>query len=73
MGDDACSEAPLKGTAYEILGVSKYGCTQRAVKRAFRTKAMIYHPDKYEGTEACALMHFKTVDAAKETLLKKCS
>ena len=72
MGDDACSEAPLKGTPHEILGVSRFGCTQQAVKKAFRAKALKYHPDKFEGSKACATMHFKAIDAARDILLSKC-
>lgn len=51
---------------YDILGVGK-NATQDEIKRAYRKKAMIYHPDKNNGDEK-AEEKFKEINEAYETL-----
>jgi|JI9StandDraft_1071089.scaffolds.fasta_scaffold91706_1 molecular chaperone DnaJ len=51
---------------YSILGVSK-SATAEEIKKAYRKKAVQYHPDKNPGDQAAA-DHFKKVSEAYETL-----
>ncbi len=51
---------------YSILGVAK-GASQEEIKKAYRKKAVQYHPDKNPGDQA-ASDHFKKVSEAYETL-----
>lgn len=51
---------------YEILGVTK-SATQDEIKKAYRKKALKYHPDKNPG-DASAEAHFKEVSEAYEVL-----
>jgi len=51
---------------YSILGVDKKA-TQEEIKKAFRSKAHQYHPDKKDGNEA----KFKEVNEAYQTLGNK--
>lgn len=53
---------------YEVLGVSK-NATQQDIKKAFRKKAMQYHPDRNK--EADAEAKFKEVNEANEVLSDK--
>ena len=48
---------------YEILGVKK-DADQKAIKKAFRKKAMLYHPDQNPGMED----KFKEINNAYEVL-----
>src|SRR5580700_7123063 len=48
---------------YEVLGVNK-GASADEIKKAFRQKAVQYHPDKAGGDEA----RFKEVNEAYEIL-----
>lgn len=51
---------------YEVLGISK-GAGEAEIKKAFRQKAMQYHPDKNSGDKA-AEEKFKEVNEAYEIL-----
>lgn len=51
--------------SYQILGI-KIGCTEDELKKAFRGKAMLYHPDKNAGKDEL----FKKVNEAKEVVDK---
>lgn len=51
---------------YTILGVSKEA-TQEEIKKAYRKKALQYHPDKNPGDQSAAAQ-FKKVSEAYETL-----
>jgi molecular chaperone DnaJ len=63
---------------YEVLGITK-GATEDEIKKAFRKKAMEYHPDKNPGDKK-AEEHFKEVneaygilsDAKKKDLYDRC-
>ena len=50
---------------YEILGISK-SASQQEIKKAFRKKAMQYHPDRNKGTGAEE--KFKEINEANEIL-----
>jgi len=51
---------------YDILGINK-NSTENEIKKAYRKKAMIYHPDKSQGNEE----QFKKISEAYETLSNK--
>jgi molecular chaperone DnaJ len=51
---------------YEVLGIKK-GATEAEIKKAFRKKAMEYHPDKNPGDKA-AEDNFKAANEAYSIL-----
>lgn len=51
---------------YEVLGVAK-NATQDEIKKAYRTLAFKYHPDRNQG-DAAAEEKFKQVNAAYDVL-----
>lgn len=53
-------------THYELLGISK-DASETEIKRAYREKALKYHPDKNAGDKEAEAM-FKTVNEAYQTL-----
>jgi molecular chaperone DnaJ len=57
--------AQMKRDYYEVLGVSKTS-SEEEVKRAFRRKAMDYHPDRNKNTDASE--RFKEVNEAYQVL-----
>jgi len=71
--DVACAEKPIAGDDYTVLGLSSWQCTKRSLKSAFRKAALVYHPDKYTGTKACAEMHFKRLSGAHDRLVSVCT
>eukprot|EP00457_Paulinella_chromatophora_P004461 gb/GEZN01004473.1/.p1 GENE.gb/GEZN01004473.1/~~gb/GEZN01004473.1/.p1 ORF type:complete len:488 (-),score=97.20 gb/GEZN01004473.1/:398-1861(-) len=52
---------------YKILGL-KNDCTEREVKKAFRTLALIWHPDKHEENKDEAEAKFREIAEAHEIL-----
>ncbi|MHA2089662.1 MAG: molecular chaperone DnaJ [Candidatus Kariarchaeaceae archaeon] len=52
---------------YEVLGVQK-GATEKEMKRAYRKKAMQFHPDKYEGPKQEGEVKFKELNEAYSIL-----
>lgn len=52
---------------YMVLGLSK-GVAEKEIKRAYRKKAMKYHPDKYEGDKAKGEALFKELNEAYSIL-----
>ena len=52
---------------YEVLGVSN-SATQREIKKAYRTLALRYHPDRNHGNEEANEEIFKNVNTAHEIL-----
>lgn len=65
------AEADLKRSKqkdyYKILGVPK-DATDRQIKKAFRKKALVYHPDKWQGDKEEAEKAFQEVGEAYEVL-----
>jgi molecular chaperone DnaJ len=58
--------AQEKREYYEVLGIKK-GATEAEIKKAYRKKAMEYHPDKNQGDKASE-DKFKEVNEAYEVL-----
>ncbi len=56
----------MKEDFYDILGVSK-GASASEIKKAYRKKAIQYHPDKNPGDETAEL-NFKKAAEAYEIL-----
>ncbi|NVP17611.1 J domain-containing protein [Candidatus Gracilibacteria bacterium] len=56
----------MSNDLYEVLGVNK-NSTPEEIKKAYRKKAMQYHPDRNPGDKSSEEM-FKKVNAAYETL-----
>ncbi len=56
-------------TFYQILGVSQYA-TEDDIKKAYKTLAKKYHPDKHPG-EKFYEEHFKKINEAHQTLSDK--
>jgi len=54
---------------YEVLGVAK-GASEDEIKKAYRKKAMKYHPDKNRGNDA-AMAKFKEATESYEVLSNK--
>jgi curved DNA-binding protein CbpA len=52
---------------YELLEID-HNANDEEIIRAFKKKAMVFHPDKNNGSEASEAM-FKLLQLAKETLL----
>ena len=41
---------------YDVVGVSK-NANDKEIKKAYRKKAMLLHPDKYKGPKELSLIH----------------
>jgi molecular chaperone DnaJ len=52
---------------YEVLGVAR-DASEKEIKRAYRKKAMHYHPDKYDGPKEEAEEKFKDLNEAYSIL-----
>ena len=52
---------------YEILEVAK-NADDKGIKKAYRKKAMLYHPDRYEGPKEEAEEKFKELNEAYSIL-----
>eukprot|EP01004_Peranema_trichophorum_P009086 NODE_7829_length_737_cov_32.558632_g7215_i0.p1 GENE.NODE_7829_length_737_cov_32.558632_g7215_i0~~NODE_7829_length_737_cov_32.558632_g7215_i0.p1 ORF type:complete len:202 (-),score=34.33 NODE_7829_length_737_cov_32.558632_g7215_i0:80-685(-) len=52
---------------YEVLGIKKTA-TQNEIKKAYRSQAMRWHPDKNPGNKEEAAERFKEISAAYEVL-----
>lgn len=50
---------------YKILGLEKGETDERAIKKAYRKKAMVYHPDRCQGDEAKAAAELKFKDVGE--------
>lgn len=65
--------APRPPTAHEVLGL-KPGATGDEIRRAFREKAMEYHPDRVQGLgsdlKQLAEVKMREINAAYEELLR---
>jgi len=61
----ACTLTTLRATPYDILGVSRSASPQE-IKKAYRKKALKFHPDVYKGPDGGA--KFREVTEAYETI-----
>ena len=52
----------MKEDYYDILGISK-GASDAEIKKAYRKKAIKYHPDKNPGNEEAEAMFKKAAEA----------
>jgi DnaJ family protein A protein 5 len=65
--DDAPPAQEAKTSYYELLGVERTA-TEDELKKAYRKKALLLHPDKNRGDEERATKTFAEVQAAYEVL-----
>lgn len=64
---DAAPAQETKTSYYELLGVER-SATEEELKKAYRKKALLLHPDKNRGDEERATKTFAEVQAAYEVL-----